>query len=94
MRSFEWTVGKGPTLRRTMALLALALVIASANAQAQDTSPPTITMDAPVNGVPVETDRVTVTGEAMRPASTRGNLRTKPGRGHYSKPLRASSDAG
>ena len=32
-------------------------------AQAQDTTPPTITMSSPVNGVPVETDRVTVTGE-------------------------------
>ena len=40
MRSFEWTVGKGPTLRRTMALLALALVIASANAQAQEEMEP------------------------------------------------------
>ena len=38
--------------------------VLNAQAQEEDTSPPTVTMDAPVNGVPVETDRVTVTGEA------------------------------
>ncbi len=44
--------------------ISAALIAFVINAQAQDTSPPTITMSAPVNGVPVETDRVTVTGEA------------------------------
>ena len=41
-----------------------ALLAFAFSAQAQDTSPPTITMDAPVNGVAVGTDRVTVTGDA------------------------------
>jgi hypothetical protein len=37
---------------------------AAAQAQNADTSPPTITMDTPVNGVAVATDRITVEGEA------------------------------
>ena len=45
--------------------ISAALFAFVVNAQAQeDTTPPTITMDAPVNGVPVETDTITVTGSA------------------------------
>lgn len=43
---------------------ALSAFVATIQAQDADTSPPTITMTAPVNGVEVTTDRVTVTGEA------------------------------
>ena len=44
--------------------IAVALFAFVAAAQAQDTTPPTITMTAPVNGVEVTSDRVTVTGDA------------------------------
>ena len=49
-------------------LIAVAAAIfsfaAGAQAQEEDITPPTITMTAPVSGVAVTTDRVTVTGDA------------------------------
>lgn len=49
---------------KKLIVISAALFAFVTNSQAQDTSPPTVTMSAPVNGVAVETDRVTVTGEA------------------------------
>jgi hypothetical protein len=51
------------TMKKLLAL-PVALLAFALNAQAQDTTPPTVTMTAPVNGVAVFTDRVTVTGTA------------------------------
>jgi hypothetical protein len=50
-------------MKKFIAISAAVYALATA-AQAQDTTPPEITMAAPVNGVAVTTARVTVTGDA------------------------------
>ena len=50
-------------MKKFLAISATVFAFAAA-AQAQDTSPPTISISSPVNGAIVEADRVTVTGDA------------------------------
>ena len=51
-------------MKKLIASAAAILAFATSAYSQDDTNPPSVTMTAPVNGIAVETDRVTVTGDA------------------------------